>query len=125
MHIAWVHTHLPRLVAGERDCLSIKVPGQKIAYGSDVLLTGARFVVHERGRQRCLEYGVRNVHAWVVGEEVQRWSGALPLESLGGYRRAVYNPWKGGAFVDAETFTAVYEARVVMISGKTVWYDPQ
>jgi hypothetical protein len=120
----WVHTHLPRLTAGDRDCLSIKVPGRKIAYGSDVLLRNARFTVHERGRRRCLEYGVRTVHAWVVGEEVQRWSGAPPLESLEGFRRAVYDPWKGSAFVDAETFTAVFWSEIVMISGKTVWYKP-
>lgn len=121
---SWVHTHLPRLTAGERDCLSVKIPGQRIEYASDVLLRDAEFRVSEPGRRRCLAEGVRNVHAWVVGTEVQRWCGARPLESLTGMRRAVYDPWKGSSFVDAETLQPVRRAAVVMLSGKTVWYEP-
>jgi len=120
---AWVHTHLPRLRSGDRDCLSVKVPGQRIAYASDVLLRDAEFRVFQPGRRRCIEQGQRNVHAWVVGDEVLRWSGKAPMESMtAGFRRAVYDPWKGGAFVDSETLKPVTRADVVMISGKTVWY---
>lgn len=126
MKTTWVHTHLPRLTAGERDCLSVKIPGQRIGYASDVLLRDALFRVSEPGRLRCLASGVRNVHAWVVGTEVQRWSGAPPLESLQGMRRAVYDPWKGGTFVDAETLEPLCGTySVVMLSGKTVWYEPE
>lgn len=128
MSDTWVHTHLPRLQANERDCLSVKIPGQRIAYASDVLLRNASFRVSEPGRRRCLTEGVRNVHAWVVGTEVQRWQGAEPLSSRSlpeGFRRVVYDPWKGGAFVDSETLEPVYRAPVVMISGKNVWYEPE
>lgn len=125
MKQTWVHTHLPRLSRGDLDCLSVKIPGEKIAYASDVLLRNARFVVHEKGRQRCLEHGVRNVHAWVVGAEVERWHGYRPLVSVKGFRRAVYDPWKGGSFVDSETLEPVTEASVVMVSGKNVWYEPR
>lgn len=124
----WVHTHLPRLQANERDCLSVKIPGQRIAYASDVLLRDAEFRVSAPGRRRCLAEGVRNVHAWVVGREVQRWQGAEPLSSASlpeGFRRAVYDPWKGGTFVDSETLEPVHRAPVVMISGKNVWYEPE
>ena len=120
----WVHTHLPRLLAGERDCLSVKVPGQRIAYASDVLLTDTTFKVHEAGRRRCLESGQRNVHAWVVGQEVCRWYGAAPIESLDGMRRAVYDPWKGSTFVASETLEPLTSSPAVMVSGKTVWYQP-
>lgn len=123
MATVWLHTHLPRLAAGETDVISVKVPGQRIAYASWMSVRDARFVVHERGRQRCLEYGVRNVHAWVVGKEMGRSSGNK-VPGPDGWRRAVYDPWKGSAFVDAETLTAVWDAAWVIMSGKSVFYLP-
>lgn len=128
MSTAWLHTHLPRLSAGHPDLISVKIPGQRVAYASWVSLRNARFVVHEKGRQRCLEYGVRNVHAWVVGEEVLRMTSedfqdlGVPPRAPKGYRKAVYDPWKGSAFVDAETLTAVWGASWVIQSEKSVWY---
>ena len=126
---AWLHTHLPRLKAGETpDVISVKIPGQRIEYASWVSLKDARFVVHERGRQRCLEFGVRNIHAWIVGEEIMRLSGDdwLYLRPGGyrpaGYRQAVYDPWKGGQFVDLETGVPVLKASLVIMSGKNVYY---
>ncbi len=124
----WIHTHLPRLRSGDTpDVISVKIPGQRIAYASWISLKHARFTVHERGRQRCLEYGVRNVHAWVVGQEVARldgdWSYLRPDGyAPAGYRRAVYDPWKGSTFVDLETGCAVFEADIVIMAGKNVWY---
>ena len=124
MSQTWVHTHLPKLVAGERDCLSVKVPGQRIAYASEVLLTDVTFKVHEGGRRRCLESGQRNVHAWVVGTEQDRASGTEPFERLSTWRRALYDPFKGGSFVDSETLEPVASASVAIVSGKFVHYLP-
>lgn len=129
MSTVWLHTHLPRLQAGDTpDVISVKAPGRKIEYASWVSLREAEFRVHERGRQRCLEYGVRNVHAWVVGSEILRVSGDWK-HSRGrcpqGFRQAVYDPWKASAFVDAETLTAVFEADVVIVAGKNVYYSPK
>lgn len=123
---AWLHTHLPRLRSGDTpDVISVKVPGQRIQYASWVSLRNAEFRVHEKGRQRCLEYGVRNVHAWVVGDEIMRvesdWA-RMSTPVPAGYRRAVYDPWRGSAFVDAETLTAIYEADLVIMAGKNVYY---
>lgn len=121
----WLHTHLPRLKAGEPDCISVKVPGERVAYASWVLLGPSEFRVHERGRQRCLEFGVRNVHAWVVGEEWDRGTGAVPWAVSASYwSRAVYDPWRGGAFVDLGTKVAVFEAERVLMVGKDVFYRP-
>lgn len=122
----WLHTHLPRLRAGERDVVSVKVPGQRVEYARWVSLRNAEFRVHERDRLRCVREGVRNVHAWVVGEEVLR----LSADELGpvdpapptGYRRAVYDPFRGGSFVDLETLEPVTVAALVIQSGKDVWY---
>jgi hypothetical protein len=123
----WVHTHLPRLTAGERDCLSVKVPGQRIAYASDIVLENVTFKVHEAGRRRCLESGQRNVHAWVVGTEKVRWFGGRtdrPWSTVPGWRRALYDPFKGGSFVDSETLEPVASASAAIISGKFVHYLP-
>lgn len=122
----WLHTHLPRLAAGNTpDVISVKVPGQHVEYASWVSLRDAEFRVHERGRQRCIAEGVRNVHAWVVGAEVLRvgadWSYAQ-AECPAGYRKAVYDPWKGPSFVDSETLEPVHRASRVIMSGKNVFY---
>lgn len=132
--MTWLHTHLPRLQAGDANVISVKVPGQRVEYAAWVSLRDVEFRVHEKGRQRCLEYGVRNVHAWVVGTEILRltssdlpaiWGKGKPEPTVpSGYRRAVYDPWRGSAFVDLETKTAIYEAAYVIMSGKNVYYVP-
>jgi len=124
----WLHTHLPRLKAGDPNVISVKVPGQRVEYAAWVSLENVEFKVHEKGRQRCLEYGVRNVHAWLVGDQITRCTAPLPdefVQTPPGYRRAVYDPWRGSAFMDLETGTAVYEADLAIMIGKDVWYMPQ
>ena len=122
----WAHLHLPRLQSGETpDVISVKIPGQHIEYASWVSLRDAEFRVSEPGRQRCIREGVRNVHAWGVGTEILRvgsnWrynQAPCPV----GYRQAVYDPWKGGTFVDSETLTPVLHADLVIMAGKKVFY---
>lgn len=120
----WAHLHLPRLLAGDVNVISVKVPGERIEYASWVSLRDAEFRVSEAGRQRCIREGVRNVHAWVVGTELGRrsdWRGSRSL-SAKGYRRAVYDPFKGGSFVDSETLVPIVRADHVIMSGKDVFY---
>ena len=122
----WAHLHLPRLQSGETpDVISVKIPGQHIEYASWVSLRDAEFRVSEPGRQRCITQGVRNLHAWVVGEEILRvgshW-GYNQAPCPAGYRQAVYDPWKGGTFVDSETLTPVLHADLVIMAGKKVFY---
>jgi hypothetical protein len=125
MALTWVHTHLPKLAAGETDCLSVKIPGQHIDYASWVFLAGCKLKVSEPGRQRCIREGVRNVHAWVVGQEHSRQAG-VPHAAVTepGWRQAVYDPFKGPLFVDLETLAPVRYARYVIMSGKNVYYVP-
>lgn len=128
MSTVWLHTHLPRLRSGGTpDVISVKAPGQRITYASWVSVKDARFVVHEHGRQRCIREGVRNVHAWIVGAEIDRLSGDWKYTERNGYRpagyrRAVYDPFKGGSFVDSETLAPLAYADVVIMSGKNVFY---
>lgn len=120
----WVHTHLPKLLAGERDCLSVKIPGERIAYASGVVLKDVTFRVHAAGRRRCLESGQRNVHAWVVGTEAARMTGRPHVGYIAGMRQALYDPFKGGSFVDSETLEPVTHASEAVVSGKFVHYLP-
>lgn len=124
----WLHTHLPRLQSGDANVISVKVPGQRVEYAAWVSLGDVEFRVHEHGRQRCLAGGVRNVHAWVVGDEILRCEADFPGEFARipqGYRRAVYDPWKGGSFVDSETLEPVHRAPYAIMVGKDVWYLPE
>lgn len=121
----WLHTHLPRLRSGETpDIISVKVPGQRVEYVSWVSVRDVEFRVHERGRQRCIREGVRNVHAWLVGTEVERMTGHWPVYDFppAGWRTALYDPWKGPSFVDSETLQPLERAAWVIMSGKHVWY---
>ena len=122
----WLHTHLPRLQSGETpDVISVKIPGQHVEYAAWVSLRDAEFKVHERGRQRCIREGVRNVHAWVVGTEILRvksnWAYAKAGKPVG-FRKAVYDPFRGGTFVDSVTLEPVLRAGLVIMSGKNVFY---
>lgn len=116
---AWAHLHLPRFRAGDPAPISVKVPGQRISYVSAVELFDCRFIVSQPGRRRCLREGVRNVHAWIVGSPPR----AEDPSVHPGMRKAVYDPWKGSAFVDAETLEPVFTANRVVMIGKDVWFE--
>lgn len=129
MSKVWLHTHLPRLLAGNPDLISVKVPGQRVTYASWVSLKGAEFKVFQPGRRRCIRESVRNVHAWVVGEEVLRvtsdeFTPVMDFPPLS-YRRVLYDPFKAGTFVDSETLEPVLRADWVIMSGKNVFYVPE
>lgn len=120
---AWAHLHLPRLRAGETpDVISLKTPGEKIDYVSWVELSNPTFRVSEKGRQRALRDNVRNVHAWVVGEQMGSGTGS-PLHEPTDMRRAIYDPWKGPSFVDSETLEPIHSAKRALLNGKFVYYE--
>lgn len=122
---AWAHLHLPRLRSGETpDVISLKVPGWAIDYVSGVELRDAEFKVHESGRQRCIRENVRNVHAWVVGEIAWQEYGETDTypRTPERWRIAVYNPFKGGTFVDLKTLEPVMQADRAILLGKDVFY---
>src|SRR3546814_3044473 len=80
MTTVWLHTHLPRLRSGDPNPISVKVPGRRIEYAAWVSLESPEFRVYQPGRMRCIEQGVRNVHAWIVGEEILRCEAEFPGE---------------------------------------------
>lgn len=123
---AWAHLHLPRLRSQTTlDVISLKVPGWAIEYVSTVILSDVEFKVHEAGRQRCIREGVRNVHAWVVGNVEHQNYGDNPTRFAVDrtiWRKAIYDPFKGGAFVDADTLEPLTKARRSLMIGKDVYY---
>ncbi|MEU6278183.1 hypothetical protein ABZ871_38185 [Streptomyces populi] len=122
MKRAWAHLHLPRLRSGAADVISLKTPGEPIRYASYVGMIGVEFKVHEPGRRRCVREGVRNVHAWVVGLPAIVWEGGTPIVTPD-WKRAVYDPWKGPAFVDATTLEPLQHAETAVLIGKAVFYQ--
>lgn len=127
MSTAWAHLHLPRHLSGDPNPISVKVPGQRIDYVSWLSMTDVEFKVSQPGRRRCIREGVRNVHAWVVGRLVlatENYPFADPALDYPTWRRAVYDPWKGETFVDAETLAPVLTARYAILSGKNVYFCP-
>lgn len=121
----WAHLHFPRLRAGDTpNVISLKTPGKEIEYVSWVELSNPTFKVSEKGRQRVLRDNVRNVHAWVVGDWTSKgWDVEGSPFDTADMRRAIYDPWKGDSFVDAETFEPVHSAQRALLVGKKVYYQ--
>ena len=118
----WAHLHLTRWRSyqagrGADAVISVKTPGKPIAYLHELRLTDCTFFVSERGRQRTLRTNQRNVHAWVIGniDNSDAWQ-------MDGWKRAVYDPFKGGTFVNQKTLRPVLYAKNVYMHGKDVFY---
>lgn len=64
------------------------------------MLTGAKFIVSEAGRQRVLKEKRKNVHAFVIGELVDD-DGAFGQDADGKDLpvRVTYNPYVAGTFM--------------------------
>lgn len=98
-----------------KKCLSVRHKGKVICHTPAITLRNAKFVVREGGRQRVLQEGKKNVHAFVKGELVS-------YDSSEHARSATYNPFKFDSFVDRETSEPVYNAELVSINGRQINY---
>ena len=93
--------------------------GRVIARVPRVLLSNARFVVRESGRQRVLREQRKNVHAFVVGYLVDE-LGAFGIDASGPDfgMRVTYNPYRSGHF---ETIHGpVKTARAVLLNERGI-----
>jgi hypothetical protein len=122
------HLHLPRHKSGVDEVISVAPfafrKGDKTEYFGTVSMTNVRFKVSLTGRQRTLDTGVKNVHAWVVGDMVGGTSYQQPPKYKG-YRLARYNPRFGPDFVDSETGQALHSAKAAYMVGNKVYYLPE
>jgi hypothetical protein len=75
--------------------LSGEHKGKVVAHADEVSVWGARFVVHEAGRQRVIREGRKNVHAYIEGTL----SNYIPHQGLVRLREEVmYNPYRLSKF---------------------------
>ena len=82
-----------------------KASGLVLGHATGVHLAKATYHVGNAGRQKVIETGQKNVHAWVEGGFIR----ALGWRSFfyDGFRVAVYNPLYHETFVDADTLAPV------------------
>jgi hypothetical protein len=75
-------------------------------------------MVSERGRNRCLSEGIKNVHAFIKGGVIKE----LPVNfKLTGQIK--YNPFTCGYFYDYKTHNKIETASYCIFSEKgSVWY---
>lgn len=104
-----------------RDCVSVRSResedyGTVVAHRPKVTVEDVSFVVQPSGRQKCIEEGVKNVHAFVRG----KWNDNRRV--LMG-ERVTYNPFEYQQFVHAEDERPVASAEVAMITRKGVFAE--
>ena len=83
---------------------SIRYKGKVVGYRKRILLTNVKFLVSEKGRQRVLQEGKKNVHAFAEGDWVRR-GGAFGTDANGKKEfpiKVKYNPYEDTSFVTSD-----------------------
>ncbi len=78
----------------------------------NVVLTNVRFRVSEAGRQRVLKEKRKNVHAYIIGDLLEKnynFPDTAPVE-------VYYNPYKTNKFINKTTGEIVENAKMVLLS---------
>ena len=121
---AEAHLHLPRKIAGNPACISVRrLPNYQVEYAGTLTMTNATFAVQPAGLQKFRQTGQKNVHAYVRGEIVELLGNqVLPRHNM---REAYYNPKTCDTFVDKDTNEPLYEAAAVYMVGSKVFYIPK
>lgn len=78
-----------------KNCYSVRQKGKVIAHLPSLFLQDVSFHVQPAGRQRVLDTGKKNVHAYVKGK-LYTPSGAFSINSND---RVRYNPFETGEFL--------------------------
>ena len=107
-----------------RRCWSVRCRGKVVAHLDRVWLRDCRWVVQPAGRERVLNSGQNNVHAFGRGELM---SGPPMGWLLQAHRAQVtYNPFRSGSFVDASTGDEVSRHAVAVFDinqGVSAWRE--
>jgi hypothetical protein len=120
--IVRAHPHRNKIKWGHIDCISVKPQNGPVEYYSVIRLSNVTFKVSESGRIRAYEDGVRNVHAWAVGNLVSGNHNVKlnlgQLHELDNWTEVTYSP-NHPTFVykDGEA----YNAKEVILAGKYCW----
>jgi hypothetical protein len=95
-----------------KKCFSIKFDGKVIKHVNSFVAYNCHFKVNSKGRQKAINEGVRNVHAFLVAENVEEIESRphidLPL-------KISYNPWKFDYFyVKNENNRPIHHSSMVL-----------
>lgn len=110
-----VYYNIKKHVYSIRD----KKSGLVVCHAKSVTLKNAVFKISQKGRERVLREGVKNVHAYVVGELL---STDQELSDFIGLKAVYYNPKKTSHFVDIETSLPVNESPLIHCQDKIAYY---
>jgi hypothetical protein len=76
-----IHPHRNKVMQGIEECISVTPDkqGGRAYYAGTVVLRDVRFRIHQSGVDLARMVGVRNVHAWAVGELIDQNACQHPL----------------------------------------------
>jgi hypothetical protein len=129
---AKIHPNKHMVNAGVEACISV-LPVKKHArthYAGTVILRDVEFRIQESGKERARKEGVRNVHAWAVGEVVGEFETQHSLEeseipkSVKDRLRKVTYYFQEGYFRDFETHEEVTATKALYAVGRDFFYLP-
>ena len=102
---------------------SIRDSRSKLVLGHSpvVHIKEGEFIVQEAGRQRVLQTGQKNVHAWIEGTFTGTEFNTVPF---GVIDQARYNPKQLSSFVDSESGIPLDKAQDIVITPAGVFYRP-
>jgi len=109
-----------------KNVFSVRHKGKVIAWGNSVTIENPEYVVREKGRQKVLEEGRKNVHAFVRGT-LSDINNVTPINLLSRQynptlavpREVTYNPYKYDSFVDGSTYQPVKKSKWARLIKKT------
>ena len=96
-----------------KNVFSVRHKGKVIAWGNRVTIENPQYVVREKGRQKVLEEGRKNVHAFVRGtlSDINNFKFGKIQQRLSEPREVTYNPYKYDSFVDGSTYQPVKKSK--------------
>ena len=96
-----------------KNVFSVRHKGKVIAWGNRVTNENPEYVVREKGRQKVLEEGRKNVHAFVRGtlSDINNFKFGKIQQRLSEPREVTYNPYKYDSFVDGSTYQPVKKSK--------------
>jgi hypothetical protein len=99
--------------------------GKVFRHVKHVLLSNAKFVVREGGRQRVLKEQKKNVHAFVRGEMLYAGDNAEGFSPQKGVPQIKYDPYLYDTFMNMDTNKPIHESELCALhseKGKpTIW----
>jgi len=106
--------------------ISVRVSGKVVSRDVGAFILDAQYIVRESGRQKVLEEGRKNVHAFVRGNYITNWIN--PHHSLGPFalwnewEMAEYNPYIYETFVDKSTKEPIFKSSLAVVTYSGVYY---